>query len=686
MHGTSVVVTVIAVVALLLVSATAAIGLRRLNLPYTVGLVIVGLVLGIVADRVAVLAPLEAITLSPELVLFVFLPTLIFESAYNLDSRLLVKNLTPVLLLAAPGLVISTAVVGLTLALTTSLSLKSALVFGALISATDPVAVIALFKDVGAPKRLQILVEGESLFNDATAIVLFRLILISAGTVTLATIAGGVGEFAFVFFGGLGVGALIGYAMMRSIVFARDDSLVQVALSTVVAYAAFVAADHYLHVSGVMATLGAGLVIGILGSTRFTREVRAYLRRFWEFAAFVANSLIFLLVGMAARPVTMASAVGPIIWAVIAVIAARAVAVYGLLPIVGRVRGSEPIGWKYRMVLVWGGLRGAVALALVLSLPAEFPQRDLMTSLALAVVLFTLVSGGLTIKPLIHALGLDRPGVVERLARVQAALSAKREALGRLEHLVAEDDATGAAAVARPYREAITMLEQELATLRQECSAIEIGEVLWSEALSAEQRAYRDLFERGAIGEPVLHELDLSVELARDGLKRGQVPAALSTAMPIEARFADWRLRMVERLVPRSAIVERRRRQAVAARYEHDAALLDVSRRVAREVRELAGLREIGPEAADRCRAVYDERARQAMARIDATAARFPEYARAAREQRARRIALDAEADAIEQLEALGLLPGGVARDARGAIAKEQRDLARQSLSTRPEE
>ncbi|MEE8571889.1 MAG: cation:proton antiporter, partial [Gemmatimonadota bacterium] len=181
-HG-HVVTVVIAIVGLLLVAVAAAIGLKRTSLPYTVGLVLIGMLLGAVADRVDILEPIREVALSPEIILFVFLPTLIFESAFNLDSRLLSRNMAAVLTLAAPGLLLSTAIVGGLLSLLTPLPLGSALVFGALISATDPVAVIALFREVGAPKRLTILVEGESLFNDATAIVLFKLIL-------AATIAG----------------------------------------------------------------------------------------------------------------------------------------------------------------------------------------------------------------------------------------------------------------------------------------------------------------------------------------------------------------------------------------------------------------------------------------------------------------------------------------------------------------
>ncbi len=378
---------VVGIVALLLIAAAAAIGVRRVHVPYVVGLVVVGIALGLLVERVEGLEPLRSLTLTPEVIVFIFLPTLIFEAAFNLDSRLLSRNLAPVLMLAAPGLLISTLVAGGLVAALTPLSIGPALLFGALISATDPVAVIALFKEIGAPKRLGILVEGESLFNDAAAIVLFKIILavLIAGAFGAETVGRGVLDFIVVFGGGVLVGGLIGYLMIRSIALAQDDPLIEVTLSTVVAYAAFIVAEHYLEVSGVMATVGAGVVIGAYGSTRFTPEVKAYLRQFWEYAAFVANSLIFLLVGLSVDLGTLTNHLAPIGWAIAAVLVARAVSVFGLVPALRVIPGTEPIGWRYQTILFWGGLRGAVALALALSLPAAFPERDLIVALTIGV-------------------------------------------------------------------------------------------------------------------------------------------------------------------------------------------------------------------------------------------------------------------------------------------------------------
>lgn len=693
MAHSHVITAVIAIVGLLLVAAAAAIGLKRTSLPYTVGLVIVGLLLGALSQRVEFLEPLRELTLSPEIILFVFLPTLIFESAFNLDSRLLSQNLAPVLALAAPGLLLSTAIVGSLLALLTPLDLGPALLFGALISATDPVAVIALFKEVGAPKRLTILVEGESLFNDATAIVLFRIILtvLAGGALGAATVGRGFVEFFVVFVGGLVVGAVIGYAMIRTIAFADDDPLVEVSLSTVVAYAAFIAADHYLHVSGVMATVGAGLVIGTLGSTRFTPGVRAYLHQFWEYAAFVANGLIFLMVGISVRLGGLVEFLLPIALAIFAVLVARAVTVFGLVPLIGRLPGSDPINVRVQTVMFWGGLRGAVALALVLSLPADFPQRELLVALAVGVVLFTLLSGGATMAPLIRRLGLDRPSLFEQVARAQAALAAKRHALQRVTDLGTAEHFSNrlVSDLEHGYQHDVEAAERDLRRLESECSDAETLRVVWSEALTVERRAYREAFDTGVISEPVLRELELAVDLRRDRLKTAETPGDAASVRPIEVRLGARLVRLLERWAPKNRFVRRYRVRGLAAEYEHDTAVRGASQRAMTAVHDLAKLGGVSRAAIDACRAWYEQRADEAILRIDTMAEHFPEYVQSVQQQTARRMALDAEADAIERLAAGGSIPESVARDARRAVEQEQRRLMRQpvaALEPRPEE
>ena len=688
MHTDPVLATVIAIFALLLIAAAAAIGFKRIQFPFTVGLVLVGLGLGFLRPRVEALEFLGSFTLSPDLILFVFLPTLIFESAFNLDVRLLSRNIAPVLTLAAPGLLLSTVIVGALIQFLTPVTWGPALVFGALISATDPVAVIALFKDVGAPKRLTVLVEGESLFNDATAIVLFAILVsvVELGTFSGATVGQGIVDFMRVFVGGLVVGTMIGYLMVRTIGLAEDEPIVEVALSTVVAYAAFIAAEHYLQVSGVMATVGAGVVVGTYGSTRFPAELKAYLHQFWEYAAFVANSLIFLLVGLTIDLGSLASFVGPIGLAIAAVLVARSITIFGLVPVINRFPNAEPVDLKYQTIMFWGGLRGAVALALALSLPEAFPFRDMVVALSIGIVLFSLLAGGLSMKPLIQFLGLDRPSVVDRIAHAEGKLVAKREALARVENLATVGHFSGRI-IGELKEQYADELQAAQAGLDNLCSGPEfrdesMRQVLLTQAFSAERRTYRESFERGQISEAVLHELDLSVDLERDALKRGVVYELLPLAEPLEVRVTGWWIRLLERFAPGSGPVQRHRLRSLAARYERDAAVLVASEAAMAAITRVADLANVDDGIQAEGRRIYEARAAKAMSRIDSVSEHFPEYATAVQERTARRIALDAEASAVEQLAHAGAIPESVAREARHEVERALRRLGRKPLST----
>ena len=382
------------IIELLLIASLVAIAVRRLRIPYTVALVIVGLVL-------TVQKPLE-LNLTPELILALLVPPLVFEAAFHINLRELQHNLPGILLLAVLGVILATLIVGGLVSLVTPLTLPVALVFGALISATDPVAVVALFRALGAPKRLGLLLEGESLFNDGTAIVLFNLVLGIALTGNFHPVAGLV-DFLRVSAGGLAVGFVSGWLTARLI--ARiDDYLIETTLTTVLAFGAYLIAER-LHFSGVLAVVAAGLVNGNLGPQGMSPTTRIVLFNFWEYIAFLANSLVFLLIGLQVNVPTLVANWQPVLWAIVAVLISRAAITYGLGWINNRV--TEPIPWRWLHVLNWGGLRGAIALALALSLPAALgADRERVQVMAFGVVLFTLLVQSTTMKPLVRRLGI----------------------------------------------------------------------------------------------------------------------------------------------------------------------------------------------------------------------------------------------------------------------------------------
>jgi len=382
------------VIELLLVVSLVAIAVRRLRVPYTVALVIAGLL--ITAQQ-----PVE-ITVAPGLILALLVPPLVFEAAFHINLRHLQRSLPTILLLAVPGVILTMLIVGGIVNIATPLALPMALLFGALISATDPVAVVALFRALGAPRRLALLMEGESLFNDGTAIVLFNVVLgiVLTGQFSLFD---GISDFIRVVAGGLMVGIGLGWIVSR-VISAIDDYLIEITLTTVVAFGSYLLAER-LHFSGVLAVVAAGLVNGNLGPRGMSPTTRIVLFNFWEYVAFLANSMVFLLIGLQINIPTLITYWQPVLWAILAVLFSRAIVIYGLGWVNNRV--FEPIPRKWLHVMNWGGLRGAIALALALSLPATVgPDRNLVRVMAFGVVLFTLLIQSTTMGALLRKLGV----------------------------------------------------------------------------------------------------------------------------------------------------------------------------------------------------------------------------------------------------------------------------------------
>jgi Na+/H+ antiporter len=412
MHEDVYLTNIIIVIGLIFVASIFAIVVRKAHVPYTIGLLVVGILIGYFSSRVDVLAPMRDVQLTPDIILFLILPTLLFEASINIDSKLLFRNLVPILILATVGLLISMTIVGIGISAATPLTLGAALVFGALISATDPVAVIALFKELGVPKRLSTLVDGESLFNDATAIVFFNILLgiVVTGTAFSSSIViSGVGQFLLVFFGGLAVGLILGAAFFWIISLSRQDHLVQAALTSVLAYVAFIVADHFLNVSGVMAVVAAGIFCSWAAKRTFDESMRSYVSKFWEYMAFIANSLIFLLMGLTEYHLfedigRYRDVAGYIIVAFLLTIVARILVVYGLAPLTNKLAPSAQVTSSDKAVMLWGGLRGAVPLALALGLPAEFEHRVIIIDLTLGTVLLSLMIQGTTVSTLLKKL------------------------------------------------------------------------------------------------------------------------------------------------------------------------------------------------------------------------------------------------------------------------------------------
>ncbi len=380
---------------LLFVAALVAMLMHRLRLPYTVGLVAAGIALHFTRVRLS-------LHLSRDLVFFFFLPPLIFEAALSLKWAELRKDLLLVIALATLGVVIAAAVTAVGMHYALSWDWGSALMFGILIAATDPVSVIATLKEAKASGRLRLLLEAESLLNDATAAVGFVAVLgvlsgASAGALSVSY------QLIFATAGGIVIGLLAAGAFML-LAGRTEDALTEITLSTLVAFGAFYAAEQ-LHASGILAALTCGLVIGNRAMARsISTAGQPALHGFWIYAAFAANSLIFLLIGTGEAEMHYGGVWMPAAAGILMALLGRAAAVYGVCALFAASRFR--VSFRHQHVLVWGGLRGALALALGLALPADVARRDEIIVLTFAVVAFSVFVQGLSISPLLARIGL----------------------------------------------------------------------------------------------------------------------------------------------------------------------------------------------------------------------------------------------------------------------------------------
>ncbi len=409
----------------------------RLKIPFTVMLAAVGVLIGLGSEFI-LLSPslgflhefieaLNSLEITSEAVFFVFLPALVFESALAIDVRRLFDDISPILMLAIIGLLISTAVIGFTMSYVSNVSLLACLLLGAIVSATDPVAVVAIFKDLGAPQRLAILVEGESLFNDATAIVVFTIISAMMLGQSDPTLLSGIASFIKVFFGGI----LVGYLTARLICFllahVGDSNLPKITLTISLAYLSFIIAEHSLHVSGVMAVVTAALVLGSRGRSVITQSAWHGLEEVWEQIGFVANSVIFILVGLKVPSIMSAMTGEQFVWLGVLLLAgftARFAIIFGLVPVMSKLGWAAQVSTGYRAVMFWGGLRGAVSLALALAVIENdgfAPEiQDFLGVMVTGFVLFTLAINATTVPLVMRAFGLAKLGPADVAIRDRA--------------------------------------------------------------------------------------------------------------------------------------------------------------------------------------------------------------------------------------------------------------------------
>ncbi|WP_199337037.1 cation:proton antiporter [Oscillatoria sp. FACHB-1407] len=464
------------------------------KIPYTLLLVIVGLGLAFLDVRL--------VHLSPELILSIFLPPLVFEAAWNLQWSRLKQDLVPICLFAVVGVLISIAGIALGLNQLAGLSLPTALLIGASLSATDPVSVVALFRELGVDKRLSTLMEGESLFNDGMAIVAFSFLSSFALETAQFQVQSILVQFFAVVGIGFGVGSLIGFGI--SYLTQRFDlPLVEQSLTLMSAYGTYLITED-LGGSGVIGVVTVGLILGNFGSRiGMNPRTRIIVTEFWDFLAFFVNSIVFLLIGDQVHFLVLGNNLSIIAVTLGAMLLTRAAAIYSLGFLSNRLTYSD-IPLREQTILWWGGLRGSVSIALALSIPTLLADRESIIATVFGVVLFTLLVQGLTIQPLLkrlHLLG-DQPIREQYMERV-----AHQVALNRvLKHLSQAEQRPGIEPEFYRYQE--TLVKGELDRLQQEIDQLQdeypnlqgfTTEQLREELLAIEADTYAEFVQAGRL-------------------------------------------------------------------------------------------------------------------------------------------------------------------------------------------
>jgi monovalent cation:H+ antiporter, CPA1 family len=619
----------------------------RLAIPYAVLLAAVGCAIGaitaVIGTTVGVgmvgdmVHGLDGFHLTAEALLYIFLPALLFETALNVDVQHLTEEIAPVLLLAIIGVLVCTFVVGVALWATFGVALLACLILGAVVATTDPVAVVAIFRDIGAPRRLSMLVEGESLFNDAAAIALYALLITMLSGEHPMSPLDALIDFLRSFAGGLAAGYGAGLFVTWISPLLRDHRLAETTLTIALAYLTFVVSEHYLHVSGVVAVVTAGLVINYEGRRRLLPSSWKILIGTWEQIGFWATSLIFLLAAMMVPGLLAAATtyqVAELAVLTIAAFAARTITLYGLLPILTAVGLAERIGPDHKLVMLWGGMRGAVSLALALAATENTdlsPEiRQFVGVLATGFVLFTLFVSAPTLRPLMRLLGLDQLSPAELALRDRVTALYLSTIGDDISDVAREHGISGAAVTdaARWYRgraEAAALIAEENAQLPLESRQRSSLRILAEQ----EQELYRQHFDARAMSRRALARLLSRTTQLRDAVKSGGIAEYRAAAAKVVEFPRDFRFNLA---LQRYLGIEWPLARALADRFEAQL----TARLVIQELRafntdQLRRLFGEGP-----CKAADAELARRlelVAQAIEALMLQYPSYARALQTQ-----------------------------------------------------
>jgi NhaP-type Na+/H+ or K+/H+ antiporter/CRP-like cAMP-binding protein len=503
--------------------------LRKSPLPFTVALLIIGALIAIPirmnyldASGVFHKAVEWAGHIDPHIIMYVFLPTLIFEAAFALDVHTFRKSFTNAAILAAPGLIIGLIFMAFLAMgiMFTGIGLLEwdwvyALIFGTIAMATDPVAVVALLKELGASKKLSTLVESESMLNDGTAIVVFMVLIgiitgTSDGNIGMATL-----EFVRVAVGGTLIGLIIGWLVSEWLKRVFNDPLFEITIIVAAAYLTFFVAEHFFHVSGVLGLVALGLLMAGVGRTRISPEVNHFLHEFWELAAFIANTLIFIIVGVVIvlRTVFTPMDVVILLIAYVGITVARAGMIAMFFPLMKKI--GYGMSKNDAIVLWWGGLRGAVglALALIVASQEEIPLdiRNQILFLTAGIVILTSLINATTTKTVVRLLGMTKISSAKASLLTGNSKNIRQSAENTLNKIKNDRYMKGA-----DWDIVKTYLPNEISFDEKDVVQVDSIAEVRKQILQKEKYSYWKQFEEGLLGRDAVQELSDTVSVLMD--------------------------------------------------------------------------------------------------------------------------------------------------------------------------
>jgi len=581
---------------------------KRIGLPHTVLLVLIGIGFGLLSQFNA-FAFFSEFHLTPELLFYLLLPTLIFESAYHMNVRKLVSDSGIVLILSIGSFLLSTAIISVVLhwllgLIGISVSLGVTLLFGALVSATDPVAVLALFKEYGVPRRLSLIFEGESLFNDATAVALFLITLeaVSHGGISIITSLGGLLTFISMLLAGVIFGLLVGglFAFLVGVV--RENEIASITLTIVLAHITFILAElistnelvpgFVLHISPIISTTVASLLMGNYGRTKIHPRAEVFVSKLWEQLAFMANSIIFILIGLLIiqTPIFEPFVFVSTILAIMVVAGARAMSIYPPVYLYNLFQNRDqkvPRAWQH--LLAWGSLRGALAVTMVLLIPDDLmvpgwnlatSPKDFLLALTIGCIAATLFVKATTIKTLIQHFRLDSFTEIEEIEYQEAQALMHHQVTSQLSKYLERGyiDSDIADELLKEHSTAFKSASKKVAELSDERRCDLAFRVLRIFAIGIEKRHLKALYHHNEVTETVYRRIWGKLQLQLEAIEEGNLTPDVS--IHADARDVFERLAgLVKRIVGKDPIDSTFKNQ-----YMYYRAQTIISRKVLKEI------------------------------------------------------------------------------------------------------